>query len=801
MARKKKRKKKYRGFWRFIKFQIFLMCLVLAGVAYYYLGGYAKQIKELQAEAEHYVKTSTVDTFKTSQTGIVYDVNGNQISVLKGEKDVYYLPYDEIPTNVTAAIVSIEDKKFYKHNGVDYKAIMRAVLAMLKNGEVTQGGSTITQQLARNVFISQERTWQRKMEEIFIALKMEKKYTKNEILEFYLNNIYFANGYYGIQAASKGYFNVTVDQLDLSQVAFLCAIPNSPSRYDPVTSIDKTIERRNLILQNMLNDGKITKSAYDAAVTEQIVLNRPQTKKNDYVETYTYHCATRALMQQQGFQFRYDFSSEADEAAYDEMYNDAYTACQRTLYTAGYRIYTSFDLNLQSMLQQSIDENLSDYTEVGDDGIYDLQASAVCIDNENGYVRAIVGGRSQEVSGYTLNRAYQSFRQPGSSIKPLIVYTPILERGYTPDSIVTDEKIEDGPTNADKSYAGDMTLREAVKRSKNTVAWSLFEQLTPKVGISYLKKMNFSKLEMQDEQMAASLGGFTRGVSALEMASGYAAIENGGNYREPTCIVKITDADGNDIYTSKQEEVAVYKENAARAMTDMLVSVVKDGTGKGLAISETPCAGKTGTTNDNKDGWFVGYTRYYTTSVWVGYDMPKKLPTLKGSSYPGAIWHDFMENAHVGCTEMEFLPYNSYSDRNKKDEETKAADKEQTKEEEKKTEQNETNETPEQNAQPQAPVATPESQQSQTPTPESQQPQTPTPESQQPQTPSPEGQQPQPSPESQPAADNDNSQGVIEHQSEDGNTPEGETPAEGGSQPTDGNGDSTDQNAQLQPSL
>ena len=801
MARKKKRKKKYRGFWRFIKFQIFLMCLVLAGVAYYYLGGYAKQIKELQAEAEHYVKTSTVDTFKTSQTGIVYDVNGNQISVLKGEKDVYYLPYDEIPTNVTAAIVSIEDKKFYKHNGVDYKAIMRAVLAMLKNGEVTQGGSTITQQLARNVFISQERTWQRKMEEIFIALKMEKKYTKNEILEFYLNNIYFANGYYGIQAASKGYFNVTVDQLDLSQVAFLCAIPNSPSRYDPVTSIDKTIERRNLILQNMLNDGKITKSAYDAAVTEQIVLNRPQTKKNDYVETYTYHCATRALMQQQGFQFRYDFSSEADEAAYDEMYNDAYTACQRTLYTAGYRIYTSFDLNLQSMLQQSIDENLSDYTEVGDDGIYDLQASAVCIDNENGYVRAIVGGRSQEVSGYTLNRAYQSFRQPGSSIKPLIVYTPILERGYTPDSIVTDEKIEDGPTNADKSYAGDMTLREAVKRSKNTVAWSLFEQLTPKVGISYLKKMNFSKLEMQDEQMAASLGGFTRGVSALEMASGYAAIENGGNYREPTCIVKITDADGNDIYTSKQEEVAVYKENAARAMTDMLVSVVKDGTGKGLAISETPCAGKTGTTNDNKDGWFVGYTRYYTTSVWVGYDMPKKLPTLKGSSYPGAIWHDFMENAHVGYTAMEFLPYNSYSDRNKKDEETKAADKEQTKEEEKKTEQNETNETPEQNAQPQAPVATPESQQSQTPTPESQQPQTPTPESQQPQTPSPEGQQPQPSPESQPAADNDNSQGVIEHQSEDGNTPEGETPAEGGSQPTDGNGDSTDQNAQLQPSL
>lgn len=232
MSRKKKKKKKYRGFWRFIKFQIFLMCLVLGGLAYYYLGGYAQQISQLKSEAEQYVKTSSPSTFKASQTSVVYDANGNQISVLKGEKDVYYLSFDQIPTNVTAAIISIEDKKFYQHGGVDYKAIMRAVLAMLRDGEVTQGGSTITQQLARNVFISQEKTWQRKMEEIFIALQMEKKYTKNEILEFYLNNIYFGNGYYGIQAASKGYFNTTVDQLDLSQIAFLCAIPNNPSLYD-----------------------------------------------------------------------------------------------------------------------------------------------------------------------------------------------------------------------------------------------------------------------------------------------------------------------------------------------------------------------------------------------------------------------------------------------------------------------------------------------------------------------------------------------------------------------------------------
>lgn len=721
MSRKKKRKKKYRGFWRFIKFQIFLMCLVLGGLAYYYLGGYAQQISQLKTEAEHYVKTSSKATFKASQTSIVYDANGNQISVLKGEKDVYYLSFDQIPTNVTAAIISIEDKKFYQHGGVDYRAIMRAVLAMLRDGEVTQGGSTITQQLARNVFISQEKTWQRKMEEIFIALKMEKKYTKNEILEFYLNNIYFGNGYYGIQAASKGYFNTTVDQLDLSQIAFLCAIPNNPSLYDPVNHADNTVTRRNLILKNMLEDGKITQSAYDSAIAEEIVLNRSQTSKNDYVETYTYNCATRALMELQGFQFQYSFDTVEAEEAYDTMYEETYTACQRTLYTGGYRIYTSIDLDMQAALQQSVDDNLREYTDVGDDGIYEMQSSAVCIDNETGNVKAIVGGRSQQLTGYTLNRAYQSFRQPGSSIKPLIVYTPALERGYTPDSIVNDEKTEGGPSNAGKSYAGKISLRKAVEASKNTVAWNLFEELTPKVGISYLRNMNFSHLEAQDEQMAASLGGFTRGVSALEMAAGYAALENNGKYREPTCIVRITDADGNDIYVSDREETVVYKENAARMMTDMLVSVVKEGTGKGLAISQMPCAGKTGTTNDNKDGWFVGYSRYYTTSVWVGYDMPKELPTLKGSSYPGNIWHDFMENIHTGLTPLDFLPYVSYSGTGQKEEpeeqtaEDKKPDDTQKKEENKPAEQQEQSQPPEE--QPQDP---PEEQQEQPQQPEEQ---------------------------------------------------------------------------------
>lgn len=658
--KKKRRKKKYRGFRLFLKIQIILILLVVAGLAFYFFGGYAKKVSDLQAEAYDYVHSATEETFRSSETSLVYDANGDLISVLKGEKDMYYLEYEDIPSDVCSAIISIEDKKFYQHHGVDFKGILRAVKAMIENGKVTQGASTITQQLARNIFLTQEKTWERKIEEIFIATEMERIYTKDQILEYYLNNIYFGNGYYGIQAASKGYFNTEVKNLDLSQIAFLCAIPNNPTLYDPVTNMENTLKRRDRILKQMYEDGKISETVYQEAKAETMTLERPQSIKNDYVETYTYYCATRALMKEEGFNFKSSFRSAAEKEAYQEEYDELYETCNKKLYTEGYRIYTSINLEMQQELQNTIDTTLQDYTEVNEEGIYTLQSAAVCMDNQSGYVKAIVGGRSQDYNGYTINRAYKSFRQPGSAIKPLLVYTPILENDYTPESTVVDAPIEDGPANADKSYAGSMTLRRAVELSKNTVAWNLLEELTPEKGLSYLEKMNFSKLDENDKRLAAALGGFTNGVSPLEMAAGYATIENDGYYREPTCILKITDSDGETILSTKQEETAVYRENATRMMTDILTGVLTNGTGRGLALSAMPCAGKTGTTNDNKDGWFVGYTRYYTTSVWVGYDLPKKLDGLSGSTYPGSIWKNFMEKIHEGLGVQEFPGYVSY---------------------------------------------------------------------------------------------------------------------------------------------
>lgn len=655
-AKTKKPKRKHRGLKIFLELQVVLILFVIGAITYYYVGGYANEVAKLRNEAIRMVNSADENTFRSSETSLAYDSNGNILSVLKGEKDVYYLEYSEIPIYAKEAIISIEDKKFYDHRGVDYRAIVRAAYAMLRNGKVTQGASTITQQLARGIFLTQDRTWERKIEELYISIELEHRYSKNQILEYYLNNIYFANGYYGIEAAARGYFNCAATDLTLSQIAFICAIPNSPTRYDPVTGMSNTLSRRNLILRNMYDDGIISLGEYQDSLRESILLNRQKKEKHDYQETYTFYCATRALMSLEGFEFKSNFENTEDMLAYQKEYSDLYDECNKSLYEKGYRIYTSLDSDMQELLQETVDKELEANEETNEEGIYSLQGSAVCLDNETGLVKAIVGGRSQDYEGYTLNRAYQSFRQPGSAIKPLIVYAPALERGYTPDSVVVDEKLENGPENSGGGYIGETTIRRAVELSRNTIAWKLFEEITPEEGLSYLKNMRFANIVESDYIPAAALGGFTKGVSALEMAQGFCTIENDGYFREASCIVKITDSEGNTIYQPEMIKEPIYSKNAARQMTDILMGVLTSpgATGASLALSDMTAAGKTGTTNDNKDGWFVGYTPYYTTAVWVGFDTPKELPGLWGSTMPGKIWKDFMNEIHKDLEDKGF---------------------------------------------------------------------------------------------------------------------------------------------------
>ena len=654
-TKKKKKKVRHRGLRVFLVIQLFLMGFVLAVLGWYYFGGYAKKVSELRSHAIELVENSTKETFKKAQTSVAYDVNGNVIATLKGEKDVYYLPIEEIPEYVKQAVISIEDKKFYSHHGFDLAAIIRAALAMIRNGHVSGGASTITQQLARNIYLTTEKTWERKVEEIYIAVELEKKYTKQEILEFYLNNIYFANGNYGIEAASRGYFSKGVGKLTLSEIAYLVSIPNRPSYYDPLVHPENTLTRRDRILRNMLSDGIISEKTFGEAMAQQIVLSVTPEKNNNYAKSFMLYCAIREIMKSEGFEFKNDFLSEEDRKNYESAYNEKYRECNARLYTGGYRIYTSLDLNIQKSLQESIDNVLSLNQEKAEDETYSFQGAAACIDNMSGFVKAIVGGRSQETKGMTLNRAYQSYRQPGSCIKPLLVYTPAIERGYTADTIVIDEKTEDGPKNWDDVYSGEMTLRKAVEQSKNTVAWDIFKKLTPEVGFTYLSKLGFYGLDPSDRVQAAGIGGFTHGVNALEMAKGYSCIEHDGSAREATCVIKITDANGKELYVPDRAETKVYDVTAARKMTDILEGAMIDGTGGGFEIPGQVAAGKTGTTTESRDKWFVGYTRYYTTAVWVGFDIPRNIDEVSDAMFPLHIWHAFMVPLHEGKRYLPFL--------------------------------------------------------------------------------------------------------------------------------------------------
>lgn len=636
---------------------------VIMGLGLLAVSPYLSAVMQYRRNAVAIARSSSASDFRSTETSIIYDVNGEEITTISGAVELYYLESARIPDIVKKAFMLVEDRKFYNHGGVDMAAIVRAVLINLKSGSKAQGASTITQQLARNIYLTQDVTWERKITEMFLAVELEKRYSKEQILEFYINNIYFANGYYGIEAAAEGYFDTSVDELTLSELIFLVAIPKNPYKYNPADNMERTVDRRDYILGLLHEYGYITDEDYNNALSEEIVLSWGEHKKVDSVETFVYYCATRSLMEAGGFVFRDEFISEEDEAAYNELYDDYYSRYQMSLFTGGYRIYTSIDMEKQELLMGIVNDTLAGHTDTNEEGVYKLQASAVCIDNSTGYVTAIVGGRDQGLPGYTFNRAYQSFRQPGSTIKPLVVYAPYLGLGHNPDEIIDDSKMEDGPVNFDERYPGESTLQEALAWSSNVAAWKLFQEMTPEYGMSFVKKMHFKKAAVDEHYMAACLGGWTYGTSALEMASGYAALANYGLYREPTAVMRITDSEGRLIVDNSFRGTAVYDGNAACMVSKMLEYGVENGIATGAQLDNAVVAVKTGTTTGNKDGWTIGYSMYYTTAVWVGCDLPERVENLTGGTYPMTIWKEYMGSIHEGLDIMEFPDYMPYEEK------------------------------------------------------------------------------------------------------------------------------------------
>lgn len=589
----------------------------------------------------------------------IYDKNDQLIGLINAGH-YEYVPISQISMNLQNAYIAQEDRRFKSHTGVDWIATFRAGLALIKNrGEITQGGSTITQQVVKNTYLTQEQSFTRKIVEILLAPEIEKKYSKADIMEFYCNTNFYGNHCYGVEAASRYYFGKDASDLESYEGAVLVGISNSPTAYNPVRNPEASLKKRNDVLHSMLEVGYLSEDAYESAISQplSIVQEESEGSNENYMSSYAIHCAALALMKLDNFQFQYIFKDKSDYDTYMENYQATYTEKADDIRAGGYRIYTTLDQDLQTALQSQLDNVLSPYTELQDNGKYALQGAGVIVDNMTNSVVAVVGGRGTED---VYNRAYLSARQPGSTIKPLIDYAPAFDTGeYYPARLVNDHKWENGPSNSGGSYYGNVSVREALNRSLNTVAWQILTDIGVDYGLNYLGEMEFQKLTYIDNGVPSlSIGGFTNGVRVVDMAKAYSTLANGGVYNDQTCIRRIDHEHNGELTKNlKAHSQVVYQQDSAYMLTDILKGTLTEsyGTGYGLALeNDMPAAGKTGTTNSSKDTWFCGYTRYYTTAIWVGYDTPRAMPGIYGKTYAGKIWKQVMDQIHEGKEPLDW---------------------------------------------------------------------------------------------------------------------------------------------------
>ncbi len=639
-----------------------VILIILAAAAAVFLVRTWAVYRSYKAQANEILMNMDEGTFRRAGNTFIYDADGGLIGEIGNEK-YEYVSLSDVSDYVIDGYVSREDKRFYEHSGIDVKALARAGLAYIENhGGITQGGSTITQQVVKNNLLTQEQTFDRKFIEILLALRLEREYTKDQIMEFYVNSCYYGSNCYGIEGAAEYYFGKSAKDLTLSEAAMLVATSNSPNAVNPAADYDACRKKRDAVLDDMEAMGYITEAEKNAAEAEthEVVLKSDNVDADNYMITYAIHCAALKLMADDGFGFLYTYDSEEQYEAYTELYNEEYNEALYAVRGGGYKIYTSFDLGIQDALQAAVDEGLSGFTDTQEDGRYKMQGAAVCVDNSTGMVVACVGGRGVSDS---FNRGYQAYRQPGSSIKPLLDYGPALDLGViTPATVYNDARFDDNgysPQNAGGAYYGNVTCREAIARSLNTVALHVMLDTGRNESLAYLSAMHFSSLTYADQTAdAVSIGGMTRGVTVCDMAKGYAALANGGTYTDADCIVQLVTEAGDVIYDAGRDAATTeaYHTDAAFMVTDMMEGGVEESYGTAHAVknSSQAYAAKTGTTNDNKDAWLCGYSKYYTCAVWVGCDTPESVSGLSGGKYPAAIWSAFMDAVHEGLDKKEF---------------------------------------------------------------------------------------------------------------------------------------------------
>lgn len=561
------------------------------------------------------------DKLTVNETTKVYDRNANIIAELSLEKSDP-VEYEDIPPLLIDAFVATEDKRFFEHSGVDLWSIARAAVKDIAARSMVEGGSTITQQLAKNIFLTRDKTFFRKATEVSIAVALENQKSKEEIITMYLNRINFGGTTYGIKAASIRYFGKSnLNDLKLWEMATLAAMPKGPSRYNPLRNPELSKERRAVVLQLMYEQGYITEQERDEAKVVDYNYKPPEKK--------------------QRYQAFIDFVVDEAEEKFGLSEDD--------LNIGGYKIYTTMDKHAQETVEDAFADS-DNFEKSVDDEL--VQGSMTIINQETGGIVALQGGRNYEKKGF--NRVNDSRRSPGSAFKPIVAYAPALETGkFTMHSTLSNEKqcfANYCPTNL-HGYSKSISMSDAITKSENIPAVWLLNEIGVKTGFNFAKKLGIG-LEDDDKNLSLALGGMSKGTNTLEMAQAYSAFANGGELREAYSIKSISDSSGETVYKANTTPERVMSKETAYQMTEMMQKVVESGTGRKAKI-DRPVAGKTGTTqsgysgiSSNRDVWFVGYTPEWTAAVWMGYDNPSKKHLLKNSSpLAAAFWGKVMEEA------------------------------------------------------------------------------------------------------------------------------------------------------------
>lgn len=553
------------------------------------------------------------------RTSIIYDGQSDVVTRLHGVQDRTWVSISELQPSTVYAFISAEDARFFEHEGVDVIRIAGAIVADIKAGSYVQGASTISQQLIKLSHLTSEKTISRKAEEAALAYEMERQYSKEDILEMYLNYVYFGGGYYGIEAAAEGYFGVHASDLTLDQSAMLAGILKSPSGYAPHINYAASINRRNNILRLMQDYGYITDDEKKQAAAKRPTILHD---KNEEYSGYYTDAVTKSAAALMGI--------TVDE-----------------LIRGGYNIYSAMDSDIQHYCEEMFKNGELFPAE-------DSEAAIVVLEPSTGMVVAMVGGRSY-TGGISFNRATDIRRQPGSVIKPVIAYAPAFEYlNYTAADMILDEETtfaDYTPSNYGNKYYGWVTVREAVTKSLNVPAVKTLSEVGVERAKDFAKRCGI-EFDDKDDSLALALGGFTYGVSPLQIAGAYSCFASGGIYNTPTLIKKITDRNGLTVYEYRQDSRRVMSEANAYILTSMLKSVVTEGTGHRLNTLDIPIAGKTGTVglaNGNRDAWMAGYTPEYTAVVWQGYDSDRLglLPSsATGGTYPALMLYELFNHIY-----------------------------------------------------------------------------------------------------------------------------------------------------------